>query len=87
MNPVVSHGTFSVNCTGFPQGLIGAASAVLVSISELHDEPPAVNVPYLGDAVMAVDNIVPHDDGTLDVVVTVGFPSDLTIGLWVTVVN
>jgi hypothetical protein len=87
MDPVVGHGTFSINCHGFPQGLIGAGSAVLVTISELHDEPPAVNVPYLGDAVMGVDNIVPYDNGTVDVVVTVAFPNDLTVGLTVTVVN
>ncbi len=87
MNPFRGHGTMRVHLHGFPEGEISGATAVFVSVCELGFFPPVVNAPFIGAARMLVGNIAPHDDGTIDVLVTVEWDSDLTIGLEVLVVD
>jgi len=87
MEPFSGHGTFRVHMSGFPEGLIGGGTGVFATITELGEDRPAVNVPFIGAARMLVGNIAPNDDGTIDVLVTVEWGSDLDIGMEILVVN
>ena len=87
MTPFSGHGTFRVHMTGFPESEVGAGTGVFATITELRNDPPAFNIPFIGAARMLVGNIAPNEDGTIDAMVTIDWGSDLNIGMQILLVN
>ncbi len=78
-----SRGT-NARTIGFPAPVIvNSFSQVAVSVCELG----ADNVPFLGNAEMSILNVVPHDDGTVDLRWHVGWDEKLPVRLNFVIVN
>jgi hypothetical protein len=60
---------------------VGAGSAVCVSISEVTQSSAgsAFDTPFIGDAVMRIDNVAPLNGGQVDVRGEVAWNSDLNV--------
>jgi hypothetical protein len=57
----------------FPPGVINKDSLVFISATEIQQPPNQTeNFPFVGAAVMTVHNIVPFNNGTVDVVFDTG---------------
>ena len=68
---------------GLPGTQINRLSQIAVSMTELSSG----NVPFLGDATLAVYNVVPRDDGNVIVKFDISWGSPLTVQLNFVIVN
>jgi len=68
---------------GFPQGVIDRHSHVLVSICELggpQGEP--LDFPFKGLAVFTLHNVVPFDDGHVELTIDTGWGSPINVRMF-----
>jgi len=63
--PRTANGSFVYTIGGFPPGAVTPNSIVTAQISELTNSGTSNDVPFIGDAVMRVDNIAPAQDNVV----------------------
>jgi hypothetical protein len=78
-----SRGTWQANFRFTAPVIVNAGSQVAVSVCERD----ANSVPFLGDARMSVLNVVPRNDGSVDVRWHVDWPEQLPVRLNFIIVN
>jgi hypothetical protein len=72
-------GIFDLKAT-FPAGVIDRHSIVLASLCELAKPPgQSLDFPFKGLAVLTLHNVVPFDDGKVELTIDTGWESPINI--------
>jgi hypothetical protein len=89
MNSFPAHGNVLVHIN--PVEGVSSGSGVFATVTETHEDPPGsgrFGVPFIGNCRnIRVQNIAPHDDGSIQMIILVDWPNDIMIGIQFLVVN